>query len=48
MRLAIENTLGIISAEIEIEPGGIVEVVGPNASGKNVVGGVRAGGVGAG
>ena len=34
MRLAIENTLGIISAEIEIEPGGIVEVVGPNASGK--------------
>ena len=34
MKLAIENTLGIISAEIEIEPGQIVEVVGPNASGK--------------
>ena len=34
VRLAIENTLGIIHAEIEIEPGGIVEVVGPNASGK--------------
>ena len=34
MKLAIENTLGIVSAEIDILPGQIVEVVGPNASGK--------------
>ena len=34
MRLAIENTLGIVSAEIDIVAGQIVEVVGPNASGK--------------
>lgn len=34
MKLAIENTLGIVSAEIDIEAGKIVEVVGPNASGK--------------
>ena len=34
MRLQVENTLGIIHAEVDIEPGQIVEVVGPNASGK--------------
>ena len=33
MRLSIETTLGIIHAEIDLEPGQIVEVVGPNASG---------------
>ena len=32
--LQVENTLGIIHAEVDIEPGAIVEVVGPNASGK--------------
>ena len=34
MRLTVENTLGIRSASVDIEPGKIVEVVGPNASGK--------------
>ena len=34
MRLEIENTLGIRRAEIELSPGQVVEVVGPNASGK--------------
>ena len=34
MRLEIEHTLGIERAAIELTPGGIVEVVGPNASGK--------------
>ena len=34
MRLEIENTLGIERAAIDLEPGQIVEVVGPNASGK--------------
>ena len=34
MRLEIERTLGIERAAIDLTPGGIVEVVGPNASGK--------------
>ena len=34
MRLEIERTLGIERAAIDLEPGQIVEVVGPNASGK--------------
>ena len=34
MRLQVENTLGIQHAEVELEPGKVVEVVGPNASGK--------------
>ena len=34
MRLEIERTLGIERAEIDLEAGQIVEVVGPNASGK--------------
>ena len=34
MKLTIENTLGIRRAEIELIPGQVVEVVGPNASGK--------------
>ena len=34
MKLTIEKTLGIESAEIELVLGQIVEVVGPNASGK--------------
>ena len=34
MKLHVENTLGIVSAEIELIPGQILEVVGPNASGK--------------
>ena len=34
MKLTVENTLGIVRAEVDLEPGGIVEVVGPNASGK--------------
>ena len=37
MKLQIERTLGIISAEIDLEPGRIVEVVGPNASGKTSI-----------
>ena len=37
MRLSIENTLGIVRAEIDLEPGHITEVVGPNASGKTSV-----------
>ena len=32
MKLCIENTLGIVRAEIDLEPGHITEVVGPNAS----------------
>ena len=48
MRLQVENTLGIIYVEVEIEPGRIVEVVGPNAQRQNVAGCVRSGGVGAG
>ena len=34
MKLTIENTLGIRRAEIELIPGQVVEVIGPNASGK--------------
>ena len=34
MKLNIQQTLGIVNAEIDLEPGRIVEVVGPNASGK--------------
>ena len=34
MKLTIENTLGIRRAEIELVPGQVIEVVGPNASGK--------------
>ena len=34
MKLTIENTLGIRRAEIELIPGQVLEVVGPNASGK--------------
>ena len=34
MKLSIQQTLGIVNAEIDLEPGRIVEVVGPNASGK--------------
>ena len=34
MRLQIERTLGILEATIDIGEGEIVEVVGPNASGK--------------
>ena len=34
MKLHIQQTLGIVNAEIDLEPGRIVEVVGPNASGK--------------
>ena len=34
MKLTIEQTLGIKHADIDLEPGKIVEVVGPNASGK--------------
>ena len=34
MKLQIQQTLGIVNAEIDLEPGRIVEVVGPNASGK--------------
>ena len=34
MKLTVENTLGIVRAEVDLEPGQIVEVVGPNASGK--------------
>ena len=34
MRLEIERTLGIERAAIDLTPGQIVEVVGPNASGK--------------
>ena len=37
MKLSIERTLGIINAEIDLEPGRIVEVVGPNASGKTSI-----------
>ena len=37
MKLSIERTLGIINAEIDMEPGQIVEVVGPNASGKTSI-----------
>ena len=37
MKLQIERTLGIINAEIDLEPGRIVEVVGPNASGKTSI-----------
>ena len=34
MKLTIDNVLGIEHAEVEIEPCKVVEVVGPNASGK--------------
>ena len=34
MKLSIQQTLGIVNAAIDLEPGRIVEVVGPNASGK--------------
>ena len=34
MKLNIQQTLGIVNAEIDLKPGRIVEVVGPNASGK--------------
>ena len=34
MKLTIEKTLGIESAVIELVPGQILEVIGPNASGK--------------
>ena len=37
MKLSIQQTLGIVSAEIDLEPGRIVEVVGPNASGKTSI-----------
>ena len=37
MKLQIQQTLGIVSAEIDLEPGRIVEVVGPNASGKTSI-----------
>ena len=48
MRLEIERTLGIERAAIDLEPGQIVEVVGPNASGKTSAGRLCAGGAGAG
>ena len=35
MKLSIQQTLGIVNAEIDLEPGRIVEVVGPNASGQD-------------
>ena len=34
MKFEIHHLLGIDSAEVEVAPGEIVEVVGPNASGK--------------
>ena len=37
MKLSIQQTLGIVNAEIDLEPGRIVEVVGPNASGKTSI-----------
>ena len=37
MKLEIANTLGIRKAAVELTPGQIVEVVGPNASGKTSV-----------
>ena len=37
MRIDIRNILGIERAEINLPPGGIVEVIGPNASGKSSV-----------
>ena len=37
MKISIHDTLGIIDATIDLEPGRIVEVVGPNASGKTSI-----------
>ena len=34
MKFEIHHILGIADAEVEVDPGEIVEVVGPNASGK--------------
>ena len=34
MRIEIENCLGIEYAELEVEPGEVVSVIGPNAAGK--------------
>ena len=48
MRLEIERTLGIERAAIDLEPGQIVEVVGPNASGKTSLAVCAQGGAGAG
>ena len=37
MRLEIENVMGVKSAQVNLEPGTVVEVVGPNAAGKSSV-----------
>ena len=37
MRITIENVLGIQDAELEMQPGQVLEVVGPNASGKTSI-----------
>ena len=47
MKLAIENTLGIISAEIEIEPGADSGGGWPERQRQDLAGGVCAGGAGA-
>lgn len=36
-RINIEDTLGIAEAEVLLEPGGVTEIVGPNASGKTSI-----------
>ena len=37
MRIDIENILGIRAASIEVAPGEVLEVLGPNAAGKTSV-----------
>ena len=37
MKIKVKDTLGIVDAEIEITPGRVTEVVGPNASGKTSI-----------
>ena len=37
MRITIENVLGIQDAQLEMQPGQVLEVVGPNASGKTSI-----------
>ena len=37
MNLRIKNMMGIRDAELNIDPGGVLEVVGPNASGKTSI-----------
>ena len=37
MRITIENVLGVQDAQLEMQPGQVLEVVGPNASGKTSI-----------